>query len=84
MTATPMQVLTRPFSVEPITSIMMPDGIFDNAIHEQRICCHFTNISSTPLTNVRLWIAIGLMRAGAIPLQMSAVLMIRPYSKPQD
>ena len=56
MSTTPMQVLTRPFAIEPITSIMLPDGIFDNAIYNLRICCHYTNQSSTPLTNVKIWL----------------------------
>ena len=33
MSDTPMQVLTRPFAIEPVTNIMLPDGIFDNAIY---------------------------------------------------
>ena len=32
MSATPMAVETRPFAVEPVTQVMLPDGIFDNAI----------------------------------------------------
>ena len=32
MSDTPLQVLTRPFAIEPVTNIMRPDGIFDNAI----------------------------------------------------
>ncbi|SDR62407.1 hypothetical protein SAMN05444161_0411 [Rhizobiales bacterium GAS191] len=56
MSATPIQVLTRPFAVEPVTNIMLPDGIFDNAIYNLRISAHFTNISSAPLTNVRLYL----------------------------
>lgn len=56
MTATPIQVLTRPFAVEPVTNIMLPDGIFDNAIYNLRISAHFTNISNAPLTNVTLYL----------------------------
>ena len=56
MSATPMQVLTRPFAIEPVTNIMLPDGIFDNALYSLRIACHYTNTSSAPLTNVSLYL----------------------------
>lgn len=56
MSATPLQVLTRPFAVEPVTSIMLPDGVFDNAIHTLRISAHVTNISASPLNNVTVWL----------------------------
>lgn len=56
MSATPVQVLTRPFAIEPVTNIMLPDGIFDNAIYNLRIAAHFTNMSSSPLTNVTLYL----------------------------
>lgn len=55
MSAIPLQVLTRPFAIEPVTNIMMPDGIFDNAIYNQRIAAHFTNTSASALTNVTIW-----------------------------
>jgi hypothetical protein len=50
MSATPLQVLTRPFAIEPVTNIMLPDGIFDNAIYNLRIAAHVTNMSSSALT----------------------------------
>jgi hypothetical protein len=56
MSATPLQVLTRPFAIEPVTNIMLPDGIFDNAIYGLRIAAHITNISSSALTNVTVWL----------------------------
>ena len=56
MSATPMQVLTRPFAVEPVTNIMLPDGIFDNALYNLRIACHYTNLSNVPLTNVSIYL----------------------------
>ena len=55
MSATPLKVLTRPFAIEPVTNVMLPDGIFDNAIHNLKIAAHFTNDSNTPLTNVKLY-----------------------------
>ena len=54
MSATPMQVLTRPFAVEPVTHIMLPDGIFDNALYNLQIACHYTNVSTAPLNNVSI------------------------------
>lgn len=55
MSDTPMQVLTRPFAIEPVTGMMLPDGIFDNAIYNLQIACHYTNQSSSALTNVELY-----------------------------
>ncbi len=56
MSAIPLQVLTRPFAIEPVTNIMLPDGIFDNAIFNLRIAAHFTNTSSSALTNVTIYL----------------------------
>lgn len=55
MSAIPLQVLTRPFAIEPVTNIMLPDGIFDNAIFNLRLAAHFTNTSSSALTNVTIY-----------------------------
>lgn len=56
MSAAPIQVLTRPFAIEPVTNIMLPDGIFDNAIYNLQIAAHFTNMSSSALTNVTIYL----------------------------
>ncbi len=56
MSAAPIQVLTRPFAIEPVTNIMLPDGIFDNALYNLKIAAHFTNMSSGALTNVTLYL----------------------------
>lgn len=56
MTDTPMTVQCRPFAIEPITDAMLPDGIFDNAIHRLRIACHYTNSSGSDLTDVTLYL----------------------------
>jgi hypothetical protein len=56
MSAAPIQVLTRPFAIEPVTNIMMPDGIFDNAIYNLKIAAHFTNMSTGALVNVTLYL----------------------------
>ena len=55
MTTTPVDIQRRPYSVEPITNFMLPDGIFDNAIYQQRINCQVTNISSVALSNVDIY-----------------------------
>lgn len=56
MNATPMVVQTRPFAVEPVTNVMLPDGIFDNALYNLLISCHYTNTSNVALTNVTLYL----------------------------
>lgn len=56
MSTTPLQVITRPFAIEPVTNIMLPDGVFDNAIYGLRIGAHITNLSSSVLTNVTVWL----------------------------
>ncbi|MEG8184224.1 choice-of-anchor X domain-containing protein [Nocardia terpenica] len=56
MTATPMAVQTRPFALEPVTNIMLPDGIFDNALYKLTIACHYTNTGTSPLHNVSLYL----------------------------
>lgn len=56
MSATPMAVQTRPFAVEPVTNVMLPDGIFDNALYNLTISCHYTNSSNAALANVTLYL----------------------------
>jgi hypothetical protein len=51
-----MSVETRPFAIEPLTHVMLPDGIFDNAIYNLDISCHYTNTSGSDLTNVTLYL----------------------------
>jgi hypothetical protein len=55
MSATPLLVQSRPFAIEPVTNIMLPDGIFDNALYNLRIGAHFTNTSGSALSNVTIW-----------------------------
>lgn len=50
-----MSIRNRPFAVEPITGVMMPDGIFDTALFHQRISCHYTNTGSTDLHDVDIY-----------------------------
>ncbi|MBS0562764.1 MAG: hypothetical protein JSR21_22160, partial [Proteobacteria bacterium] len=56
MSPAPLQILTRPFAIEPVTNIMLPDGIFDNALFNLRIACHLTNQATTTLTNVSVYL----------------------------
>ena len=56
MTATPMAVETRSFAVEPVTNVMLPDGIFDNALYNLLFSCHYTNTSGGDLNNVALYL----------------------------
>jgi len=56
MTPTPMTIETRPFAVEPLTNVMLPDGIFDNALYNLNISCHYTNTSGTDLSNVTIYL----------------------------
>lgn len=56
MTTTPMAVQTRPFAIEPLTKVMLPDGIFDNALYHLDITVHYTNTSGADLSNVSLYL----------------------------
>jgi hypothetical protein len=64
-----------PFAVEPVTNIMLPDGIFDNALYNLRIACHYTNLSNAPLTNVSIYLESGRSRhrAGSKDLRFTAI-----------
>lgn len=66
MAATPMDIRFRPFSVEPFTNIMLPDGIFDAALRRQQVTCYYTNVSDAPLDNVRLYLE-GIGDPGIVP-----------------
>lgn len=77
MSATPMQVLTRPFAVEPVTHIMLPDGIFDNALYNLQIACHYTNVSTAPLNNVSIYLeSVG--DPGIVPVAKTLTFAIIP------
>ncbi len=56
MAATAMDIPRRPFSVEPLTNIMLPDGIFDTAIFNQKITCFFTNTAGIDLDDVTIYL----------------------------
>jgi hypothetical protein len=42
----PIEINNRPFAIEPITSIMLPDGIFDSTVRSLEIAFHLTNRST--------------------------------------
>lgn len=54
--SSPLQINKRPFSVEPITGIMLPDGIFDTAIRRQLISAYVVNGSD--ITINKFWARI--------------------------
>lgn len=56
MTITPMDIRKRPFSIEPFTNIMLPDGIFDTALKKQKITCFYTNTSEKTLKEVTIYL----------------------------
>ena len=66
MTITPMEIHRRPFSVEPYTNIMLPDGIFDTALKKQRITCFYTNTSGATLHEVTIYLE-GVGDPGIVP-----------------
>jgi hypothetical protein len=66
MASTPMVIRFRPFSVEPFTNVMLPDGIFDTALRRQQITCYYTNRSNTTLSDVRIYLE-GISDPGIVP-----------------
>ncbi len=66
MAITPMDIRKRPFSVEPFTNVMLPDGIFDTALKKQRITCFYTNTSGATLSEVTIYLE-GVGDPGIIP-----------------
>ncbi|PIW59936.1 hypothetical protein [Shewanella sp. CG12_big_fil_rev_8_21_14_0_65_47_15] len=51
-----MIIPNRPFSTEPITGMMLPDGIFEISLGKQRINAHFTNSGAAPVANATVYI----------------------------
>ena len=70
MAITPMDIRRRPFSVEPFTNIMLPDGIFDTALKKQRITCFYTNTSGASLNDVTIYLE-GVGDPGIVPVAHS-------------
>jgi hypothetical protein len=49
-------IANRPFSVEPYTGIMLPDGIFDAALTKQVITCFVTNSSVATINSLSVYL----------------------------
>lgn len=49
MPTLPFSIYERPFAVEPMTKIMIPDGIFDTSLGEQLVGVYYTAESFDPL-----------------------------------
>ncbi|MGJ4898634.1 hypothetical protein ACQR2B_27985 [Bradyrhizobium oligotrophicum] len=62
----PVEITHRPFSVEKITGLMLPDGIFDGALFYQSINCYITNTSQQDLTGVQIYME-GIGDPGIVP-----------------
>lgn len=77
MSAAPLHVLSRPFAIEPLTRVMLPDGIFDNAIYNLAIACHYTNQSGQALTNVRIYLE-SVSDPGIVPVARTHVFPTIP------
>lgn len=50
----PVIIIKRPFSVEPLSGAMLPDGIFNSAIREQLISVYIVNNSGMDIES--LWV----------------------------
>jgi hypothetical protein len=72
MAVTPMEIRRRPFSVEPFTNVMLPDGIFDTALKKQRITCFYTNMSGATLHQVTIYLE-GVGDPGIVPVAQTYV-----------
>jgi PKD repeat protein len=51
-----ISIPNRPFSTEPITGLMMPDGIFEVALGIQRINAHFLNEGATAVNDLQFYV----------------------------
>ena len=51
-----MIIPNRPFSTEPITGMMLPDGIFEISLGKQRINAHFMNGGAAPVAGAVVYI----------------------------
>ena len=66
MALTPLELNHRPFSVEPVTGLMILDGIFDTSIEYQEITCYIKNTSVDALNNVEIYLE-GVADQGIVP-----------------
>lgn len=51
-----MLIPNRPFSTEPITGMMLPDGIFEISLGKQRINAHVTNGGAASVANAMVYV----------------------------
>lgn len=70
MAITPIDIIARPFSIEPFTNLMLPDGIFDTALKKQLISCFCTNTSGVSLQEVTIYLE-GISDLGIVPIAKS-------------
>ena len=56
MSKTPVTIPGRPFALEPVSGIMLPDGIFDVAVGRLRLACHVTNDAPQDMHDVVIYI----------------------------
>jgi hypothetical protein len=76
----PVVINSRPFSVELITGLMLPDGIFDGSLTRQSINCHVTNPGSQDLKNVDVYLE-GIGDPGIVPdVTLQTIPMLRAGS----
>ena len=47
-------IVKRPFAVEPLSGVMLPDGVFNSAIREQLISVYIVNTSDKDIE--KLWV----------------------------
>jgi len=52
----PISVPNRPFSTEPLTGLMLPDGIFEASIGAQGLNAQFKNAGAVPTGTVQIYI----------------------------
>jgi hypothetical protein len=51
----PIDIINRPFAVDFITGMMLPDGIFEATLGRQQLNAHFTNKGSSALSALKIY-----------------------------
>jgi hypothetical protein len=69
----PIAIAHRPFSVEQISGLMLPDGIFDGALTYQSINCFVANTSQQDLNDVDVYLE-GIGDPGIVPDFRTAII----------
>lgn len=75
-----LSLVHRPYSIELITGIMLPDGIFDGALPQQLINVHVRNDGPSPTPEAEAYIE-GLSDPG---IQVDAYLVAIPALEPGE